>query len=206
MIRRGFACIAERGSQIEFGDEELGPKLFDTGDGNPQVLVLLERGPDQSLKFLIFEQFPPGQIGEGFRGGRCQAPGVPGRSLRLLVVRAHHTGAERQDGHRGEHPAIHVSGLLGSAREPESFGFRNREMRLSIAWRVWAPGLGAPGLGAIMAMHQVLHDSVSDRDQEDRNETRRQHPTQDGNTEQDSALRPCSGRQDERDNPEDKRE
>ena len=57
-----------------------------------------------------------------------------------------------------------------------------------------------------MAMHQVLHDCVGDRNQEDRNETRRQHPTQDGNTEQDSAVRPRSRGEDERDDAEDKRE
>jgi len=55
-------------------------------------------------------------------------------------------------------------------------------------------------------MYQVLHGSVSDRDQEDGNETRSQHPTQDGNSQQDSAMRPCSGRQDERDDAEDNRE
>ena len=54
-------------------------------------------------------------------------------------------------------------------------------------------------------MHQVLHDGVGDRNQEDRNETRSQHPTQDGNTEQDSPMRPGSGSQDKRNDAENKR-
>ena len=120
MICRGLGRIAERGRQVEFGDQELGAKLFDTGHGHSQVLVFFERDADQSLKFLVFKEVPPGQIGEGFRGCWCQAPGVPGRRLRFLVVRAHHAGAERQDGHRGEHPAIHVSELLVSAHARES--------------------------------------------------------------------------------------
>src|SRR5438067_2696346 len=77
----GAALITNRRDEVILGDEQLSPELLDAGNGNPQVLVLLQRGPDQLLKFLIFEQLPPRQIGEGFRSRRRQTPGVPCGSL-----------------------------------------------------------------------------------------------------------------------------
>jgi hypothetical protein len=55
----GIGLIAKCGRQVEFGNDELRPELLHSRDGNPQVLIFLQRRANQPLKLAILEQFPP---------------------------------------------------------------------------------------------------------------------------------------------------
>ncbi len=74
------------------GSRQVGarPRLIDSGDGDPQVFVRLERGADEPAKLVVLEELPPGQVRErsGLRLGWGAPPGFRNRDRGTRIVRA----------------------------------------------------------------------------------------------------------------------
>jgi hypothetical protein len=60
-----LAACAERGKLVGARDSELGLGLKNLRRRDTQVIVILERRPDQLLELLVLEDFPPLLVAEG---------------------------------------------------------------------------------------------------------------------------------------------